>query len=71
VGELLGHGGFGEVHKATYRGETVAVKQLLRRADVVTASLLEEFRHEVGVLRYDGNGSALLFSFLCQSVEAA
>ncbi|GLE04560.1 hypothetical protein PINS_up013515 [Pythium insidiosum] len=53
VGEMIGQGAFGTVHKATWRGTTVAVKILV--CQYLTADILEEFETEVqimSILRY-------------------
>lgn len=48
-GALISRGGYGEVHKGTYMGETVAIKQLLqaKRKDLVP---IDEFLTEVKMM---------------------
>jgi hypothetical protein len=53
-GQVIGTGGFGEVFKSTYKGETVAVKKLSTTLPLEdTVDLFREFRREVWVSRYD------------------
>nr|CCA14179.1 serine/threonine protein kinase putative [Albugo laibachii Nc14] len=48
VGEMIGQGAFGTVHRATWRGTTVAVKVLV--CQHLTADILEEFETEVELM---------------------
>lgn len=53
VAELIGQGAFGTVHRASWRGTTVAVKILV--CQYLTTDILEEFETEVqimSILRY-------------------
>lgn len=47
-GEMIGQGAFGTVHRATWRGTTVAVKVLV--CQHLTADILEEFETEVELM---------------------
>ena len=44
IGDLLGHGGYGDVYKATWYATNVAVKQL--HLKTLPDHLKEEFDHE-------------------------
>ncbi|TMW68569.1 hypothetical protein Poli38472_006037 [Pythium oligandrum] len=48
VGEMIGQGAFGTVHRAMWRGTTVAVKVLV--CQYLTADILEEFETEVQIM---------------------
>lgn len=48
IGELIGHGGYGDVYKAEWHGTGVAVKQL--HLKTLTSSLQEEFNHEAEIM---------------------
>lgn len=45
MGELLGEGGYGQVHKATWKGSEVAVKMMA--AETVTKAMVTSFTEEV------------------------
>jgi serine/threonine protein kinase len=48
LGDLLGHGGYGDVYRATWYGTSVAVKQL--HLKTLAVHLQEEFNHEAQVM---------------------
>jgi predicted Ser/Thr protein kinase len=48
LGEHLGTGGFGSVHRATWKGTEVAVKMLT--SDKITKDLERSFKEEVSIL---------------------
>jgi hypothetical protein len=61
VGEQLGAGGYGEVHKATWKGTEVAVKVMM--ADKITRDMEKSFKDEVctePLPRAPGNVSSLM-----------
>jgi sterile alpha motif and leucine zipper containing kinase AZK len=48
IGDLLGHGGYGDVYKAIWHGSEVAIKQL--HLKTLPTHLKEEFEHEAQVM---------------------
>ena len=48
VGALLGHGGYGDVYKATWHGKEVALKQL--HLKTLSPTLQEEFMREAEIM---------------------
>ena len=51
LGLSIGEGAFADVYKATYRGDTVAVKILKSREIESERFILNEFRHEIRAMR--------------------
>ena len=48
VGQLLGHGGYGDVYQGSWHGTSVAIKQL--HLKTLSEHLLEDFTHETQVM---------------------
>jgi hypothetical protein len=67
VGEMIGQGAFGTVHRASWRGTTVAVKILV--CQYLTADILEEFETEVQIMSILRYGVRLLTIFLPLAVD--
>jgi serine/threonine protein kinase len=59
VGEHLGTGGFGEVHRATWKGTEVAVKVMA--SDRVTKEMEKSFKDEVRVMTALRHPNVVLF----------
>jgi len=59
----IGKGCFGVVWKGKWRGITVAIKQLVS----VNADILEDFKHEVGILGRLRHPNVILFMGACKS----
>ena len=55
VGEVIGKGGFGVIHKGIYKGQAVAIKEIAQPQETDDEEKLRafnEFRKEVYVMRY-------------------
>ncbi|MBA2657162.1 MAG: protein kinase [Tatlockia sp.] len=48
IGDLLGHGGYGDVYKATWHGSAVALKELHMK--ILSTTLQDEFNHESQIM---------------------
>lgn len=69
VAELIGQGAFGTVHRASWRGTTVAVKILV--CQYLTADILEEFETEVQIMSILRCDSRIAMLLLCTAAAAA
>ncbi|AGO84667.2 Serine/threonine protein kinase [Pandoravirus salinus] len=63
MGPLLGRGGFGEVHRGTWRGTDVAVKTL--PTDALTKTDIQQFKDEVRVMTALRHPNIVLFMAAC------
>jgi serine/threonine protein kinase len=59
VGEQLGAGGYGEVHRATWKGTEVAVKVMA--SDKITKDMEKSFKDEVRVMTALRHPNVVLF----------
>jgi serine/threonine protein kinase len=67
IGEHLGSGGYGEVHKAVWKGTEVAVKVMTSQLDQggVTKDMEKSFKDEVRVMTALRHPNVVLFMAAC------